>query len=156
MRQGVDERSETCNEIVTNHKLMLRLAPHSLQFKFDAACGEASSQQDVFSFIQPAISQIVSGVNTTVFAYGQTGTGKTHTMLGEGLESQVSKKTSWTQMKNEIAKVRAGGARSDDCLPQTSFRLPSLVLYLTYFHLASLTAEPPGLGRHSSFPPPPL
>ena len=26
--------------------------------------------------------QVLSGFNTTVFAYGQTGTGKTYTMLG--------------------------------------------------------------------------
>ena len=79
-----------------------------LQFKFDAACGEDATQEDVFKWIQPAISQVVSGVNTTVFAYGQTGTGKTHTMLGEGLESQVSKKTSWAQMQSEISKNTAG------------------------------------------------
>ena len=32
----------------------------------------------------------MSGVNTTVFAYGQTGTGKTHTMLGAGLEGRLT------------------------------------------------------------------
>ena len=33
--------------------------------------------------VAPLIEEVVSGYNCTVFAYGQTGTGKTYTMVGE-------------------------------------------------------------------------
>ena len=33
--------------------------------------------------VQPLIDEVLSGYNCTVFAYGQTGTGKTFTMEGE-------------------------------------------------------------------------
>lgn len=33
--------------------------------------------------ISPLIAEVLAGYNCTVFAYGQTGTGKTHTMVGE-------------------------------------------------------------------------
>ncbi|GMI40899.1 hypothetical protein TeGR_g13622, partial [Tetraparma gracilis] len=80
-----------------------------LTFKFDQACPETASQSSVFAFIRPAIAQVVSGVNTTVFAYGQTSTGKTHTMLGEGLEQQVSNKAlAWNQIKNHMHKNQDG------------------------------------------------
>jgi len=79
-----------------------------LSFNFDAVVGETGSQQDVFQLISPAIEQVVSGINTTVFAYGQTGTGKTHTMLGEGLEQQVTKKLSWKQMRADMTKNEEG------------------------------------------------
>lgn len=46
---------------------------------------EFTSQQEVYNECLSSVPQkIVNGVNCTVLAYGQTGTGKTHTMMGEG------------------------------------------------------------------------
>jgi kinesin family protein 11 len=46
--------------------------------------GQYSTQQEVFTeSIVPIIKEVMLGFNCTVFAYGQTGTGKTHTMEGE-------------------------------------------------------------------------
>lgn len=55
------------------------------EYAFDFVFDELSSQRNVFekttlSFL-PAI---LNGQNVTVFAYGSTGAGKTHTMLGTG------------------------------------------------------------------------
>ena len=42
-------------------------------------------QIDVYkSVVTPLIKQVLEGYNCTVFAYGQTGTGKTYTMEGLG------------------------------------------------------------------------
>ena len=42
-------------------------------------------QVDVYkSVVTPLIEQVLEGYNCTVFAYGQTGTGKTYTMEGLG------------------------------------------------------------------------
>jgi hypothetical protein len=42
----------------------------------------AATQRDVYAKLAPSIEDCFSGFNTTIFAYGQTGTGKTHTVLG--------------------------------------------------------------------------
>jgi kinesin family member 11 len=53
-------------------------------FSFDRAFGPASKQLDVYkSVAQPMIAEVLAGYNCTIFAYGQTGTGKTFTMEGE-------------------------------------------------------------------------
>lgn len=54
------------------------------KFTFDRAFGPKSSQGDVYQVVvAPLITEVLSGYNCTVFAYGQTGTGKTHTMIGD-------------------------------------------------------------------------
>ena len=42
-----------------------------------------SNQKEVYDFAaRPIIDSVLEGYNGTIFAYGQTGTGKTHTMTG--------------------------------------------------------------------------
>lgn len=54
------------------------------KFTFDRAFGPDSKQADVYQVVvAPLITEVLSGYNCTVFAYGQTGTGKTHTMIGD-------------------------------------------------------------------------
>jgi len=72
---GVQFQSES-QSLPTDLSIKTRDRKGWLSFKFDAVCGEDATQTDVFSLIHPAIEQVVSGVNTTVFAYGQTGTGE--------------------------------------------------------------------------------
>lgn len=53
------------------------------KFTFDRAFGPESKQSDVYQVVvAPLINEVLAGYNCTVFAYGQTGTGKTHTMIG--------------------------------------------------------------------------
>lgn len=62
------------------------------KFTFDRAFGPESKQSDVYeAVVAPLINEVLSGYNCTVFAYGQTGTGKTHTMIGhESLQTCLS------------------------------------------------------------------
>lgn len=39
--------------------------------------------------VKPMIEEVIKGYNCTVFAYGQTGTGKTYTMSGMQEKSSV-------------------------------------------------------------------
>ena len=56
----------------------------SKTFNFDKVFGCYSTQEEVFrQMVQPLVQETVAGFNCTVFAYGQTGTGKTHTMEGD-------------------------------------------------------------------------
>ncbi|XP_019177658.1 PREDICTED: kinesin-like protein KIN-5D isoform X2 [Ipomoea nil] len=52
-------------------------------FVFDKVFGPASQQKDLYdSAICPIVFEVLEGYNCTIFAYGQTGTGKTYTMEG--------------------------------------------------------------------------
>lgn len=45
--------------------------------------GQFATQEEVFDdVVRPIVDEVLEGFNCTVFAYGQTGTGKTHTMTG--------------------------------------------------------------------------
>ncbi|KAG6832900.1 hypothetical protein H0H92_004784 [Tricholoma furcatifolium] len=53
------------------------------RFMFDRVFGHEARQQDVYeSTSQPLLNGILEGFNATVFAYGATGCGKTHTISG--------------------------------------------------------------------------
>ena len=52
-------------------------------FAFDDVFTAFSTQEEVFTTtLKPVIKDVLKGFESTVFAYGQTGTGKTHTMEG--------------------------------------------------------------------------
>ena len=52
-------------------------------FTFDSVYDWNSKQEDIFiETAYPIIQNVMSGYNGTIFAYGQTGTGKTHTITG--------------------------------------------------------------------------
>lgn len=53
-------------------------------FTFDRVFDMKSRQGDLFDFsIRPTVDDILNGYNGTVFAYGQTGAGKSYTMMGD-------------------------------------------------------------------------
>lgn len=55
--------------------------PHS--FSFDAVFDKGSSNEEVYDGLAaPVVEAALGGFNATVFAYGQTSSGKTHSMLG--------------------------------------------------------------------------
>ncbi|KAF3441141.1 hypothetical protein FNV43_RR15052 [Rhamnella rubrinervis] len=51
-------------------------------FKFDAVFDPQAEQADVFEDTAPFATSVLDGYNVCIFAYGQTGTGKTFTMEG--------------------------------------------------------------------------
>ncbi|KAF7704707.1 hypothetical protein HF521_021779 [Silurus meridionalis] len=53
-------------------------------YTFDMVFGPSAKQIDVYkSVVCPILDEVIMGYNCTIFAYGQTGTGKTFTMEGE-------------------------------------------------------------------------
>lgn len=55
-------------------------------FTFDAVYDSDSTQEDLYEeSVQPVVNAVLAGFNGTIFAYGQTGTGKTFTMEGDQL-----------------------------------------------------------------------
>lgn len=54
------------------------------QFAFDAVYDCNSKQSDVYDeMVRPLVDSVLEGFNGTIFAYGQTGTGKTYSMVGD-------------------------------------------------------------------------
>ncbi|KAL1788086.1 kinesin KIF11 [Sigmodon hispidus] len=59
-------------------------------YTFDMVFGAATKQIDVYrSVVCPILDEVIMGYNCTIFAYGQTGTGKTFTMEGERSPNEV-------------------------------------------------------------------
>lgn len=56
--------------------------PSKRSFRFDRAFGAASTQEEVFSEVEPIVTSVLDGFHACVFAYGQTASGKTFTMEG--------------------------------------------------------------------------
>ncbi|KAL5832412.1 hypothetical protein ACOSQ4_017766 [Xanthoceras sorbifolium] len=54
----------------------------SKNYSFDKVFHPGSSQDEVFSEVEPVIKSVLDGYNACIFAYGQTGTGKTFSMEG--------------------------------------------------------------------------
>jgi kinesin family protein 11 len=70
-----------------NRSLKVGFGPNgkkiSKSYTFDKVFGMYSTQKEVFEgVVRPIVDEALAGFNCTIFAYGQTGTGKTHTMEG--------------------------------------------------------------------------
>ncbi|XP_042246595.1 kinesin-like protein KIF3C isoform X1 [Thunnus albacares] len=58
-------------------------------FTFDAVYDANSKQRDLYDeSVRPLIDSVLAGFNGTIFAYGQTGTGKTYTMQGAWMDPE--------------------------------------------------------------------
>lgn len=67
-----------------------RNATETVKYHFDVFHGENTTQQEVFlSSVKPILPHVLNGQNASVFAYGPTGAGKTHTMLGSSEQPGV-------------------------------------------------------------------
>lgn len=92
-------RSRTEREIKENSEVVvstkghmgkqvtLETGPTETNYKtytFDRVFGAESDQETVFDGIaENTLNEMLEGYNCTIFAYGQTGTGKTYTMSGD-------------------------------------------------------------------------
>nr|CAI5831803.1 unnamed protein product [Callosobruchus analis] len=81
------------SEKTLNNKRYIHLERNVLQllksninktFQFCKVFSEESTQVDVYRCIAvPIVEKVLQGYNGTIFAYGQSGTGKTYTMIGD-------------------------------------------------------------------------
>ncbi|KAJ0089052.1 hypothetical protein Patl1_31944 [Pistacia atlantica] len=75
----------SCNEHKREVTVMQNVANKQIDrvFTFDKVFGPKSQQRSIYDqAIAPVVNEVLDGFNCTVFAYGQTGTGKTYTMEG--------------------------------------------------------------------------
>ncbi|CAD8173626.1 unnamed protein product [Paramecium octaurelia] len=74
------------------------------QFQFDSVFDSKATQNQVYNDIaRGVVGSVIKGFNGTIFCYGQTGTGKTYTMMGrlDSDEKGITPRT-FEQIFNEI------------------------------------------------------
>eukprot|EP00403_Amphidinium_massartii_P026335 CAMPEP_0178387412 /NCGR_PEP_ID=MMETSP0689_2-20121128/9061_1 /TAXON_ID=160604 /ORGANISM="Amphidinium massartii, Strain CS-259" /LENGTH=649 /DNA_ID=CAMNT_0020007777 /DNA_START=1 /DNA_END=1950 /DNA_ORIENTATION=+ len=102
-------------------------------FQFDSVFDGQSTQEEVFEECRALVVSALDGYNVTIFAYGQTGAGKTHTMYGSdsapGLVPRVADEL--------FSTINRYGAEM-----QTSVQCGMLELYKD--DLSDLLAKPKG------------
>jgi len=84
-------------------------------FTFDQVYGQDSQQAKIYEkAFKPLVQSTIDGYNGTIFAYGQTGTGKTHTMegvRGDPVEKGVIPR-SFDQIFSHIETCKGGDSGS--------------------------------------------
>ncbi|KAJ7976146.1 Kinesin-like protein [Quillaja saponaria] len=76
----------TCNDYSREVAVSQSIAGKHIDrvFTFDKVFGPLAHQKDLYEqAVIPIVNEVLEGFNCTIFAYGQTGTGKTYTMEGE-------------------------------------------------------------------------
>ncbi|CAN7137735.1 unnamed protein product [Brassica rapa subsp. narinosa] len=76
----------TCNDLQREVAVSQNIAGKHTDrvFTFDKVFGPSAKQKELYDqAVVPIVNEVLEGFNCTIFAYGQTGTGKTYTMEGE-------------------------------------------------------------------------
>ncbi|KAK7933831.1 hypothetical protein WMY93_004727 [Mugilogobius chulae] len=117
----VTSSGESC--VVHESRAAVDLTQYELKhrFYFDHVFGESCSNEEVYlKTAFPLVQHMLQGGSATCFAYGQTGAGKTHTMLGSGVSG--------------AGPVRSG--RSRPLLSPLSFpALAHLTVFVSFFEI---------------------
>lgn len=74
--------SSSCIKVL-NDKEICVLQQHEKKYLLDGIFSQHTTQLEVYEKIgKPLVKEVLTGYSCTVFAYGQTGTGKTYTIAG--------------------------------------------------------------------------
>lgn len=86
---NVEEGGRCVTVDTVRNTVSLACKPEAKLFTFDHACGEDTTQDQIFTLVgRPLVEHCLRGFNCTAMCYGQTGSGKTFTMQGnESLET---------------------------------------------------------------------
>ena len=77
------ERSLECLTPTSGNSLRLTREYHQVTFKFDNMLDQNDDQIVAFDRIYYLVTYFLLGISGTVFAYGQTGAGKTYSIFGD-------------------------------------------------------------------------
>ena len=75
-------------------------------FKFDAVLDGRATQADLMSHFDDIIEGVLDGVSCTAFAYGQTSSGKSYSLIGKGFDDVFRTKLPWKQVCADVYSNR--------------------------------------------------
>ena len=75
-------------------------------FKFDAVLDERATQADLMSHFDDIVEGVLDGVSCTAFAYGQTSSGKSYSLIGKGVDDVFRTKLPRIQVRADIYSNR--------------------------------------------------
>jgi kinesin family protein 15 len=75
---------KTClNASKLSNTVTVQVKPAEKSFTFDFVADDRTSQEEIFQMVGlPVTQKCLQGYNGTILCYGQTGTGKSHTVFG--------------------------------------------------------------------------
>ncbi|KAI7898604.1 P-loop containing nucleoside triphosphate hydrolase protein [Cokeromyces recurvatus] len=80
----LSSKSSILETVDSNAEDKVLFTPNNTIYNFDRVFKEEATQQGVYNAVAaPILSDVLNGYSCTIFAYGQTGTGKTYTMEGD-------------------------------------------------------------------------
>ena len=84
VRPPISTEVKLGNAVITSGGSNISVTADKTQVKcsYDHVFNENCEQTDIFNSVKPLLDDVLKGINGTVFAYGQTSAGKSHTMLG--------------------------------------------------------------------------
>ncbi|KAM3132281.1 hypothetical protein pb186bvf_015611 [Paramecium bursaria] len=83
------ESEEDFVNLLDENTIKITRIGNSIRMKFSDILNKTDNQSDVFKLVSESIKSFINGKNNTIFAYGQTGAGKTYTIIG-GLPENVA------------------------------------------------------------------
>lgn len=127
-KKPVDEKSDISlvvnnNITIQSRKIALALEPYSIfhTFRFDKVINERSTNEEIFrDQVSEYAYHAINGGSSTIIAYGQTGTGKTYTMLDmdSGMLIQSIKLALSAKRPIRISIIEIYMGKITDCLKE--------------------------------------
>ena len=123
--------------------------------KLDAVFDEHSTQEEVYqATAEPGVSDFVSGVNATIFAYGQTGTGKTYSMYGpDEVLRQIQEAPPDQVLQGSRAELHGCALRAVRRIFDHLAKRPGSALTVAYLEGAPPRASPTPVASWTVLPP---
>lgn len=75
-------KEDTAVTVPNNNTVVLNSDKGEITCSYDNVFNEITEQEDIFNKVKPLLVDVLSGINSCIFAYGQTSAGKSYTMIG--------------------------------------------------------------------------
>jgi centromeric protein E len=83
LQGGIIWEAESANTVVETPEVSTKSGAEGKRYTYDKVFGPSVTTLDIYKEVaEPVINASLDGYNGTIFAYGQTSSGKTHTLMG--------------------------------------------------------------------------
>ena len=132
---------DTVVHVVGDTSISVRSDKHDITCNYDHIFGEISEQESVFDHLKPLLDNVLCGYNACIFAYGQTSSGKTHTMLGPNGGNHIMDQRSLWGILPRSAQYLLGTLNRRAKEGSVSFHVKASFLQIYNEHLLDLLSD---------------